>query len=178
MSSFFDTYQTEVFAVFSLVMIYMLWRHWLRYWHLGFGTELVFKHEDGTVWVVSRLFYSPSHHHGIQNCAQLTSVDGVSMVFPSGGDFVKWFKDHKPKRAIQQRWVVINPGGYEVAANMLPGFITSHIPSYWNPNISSGGTVRDWRVKTGMGWCNKTGQHYSTSRLSHQAIMSAYGFSY
>lgn len=171
MSSLYTQFQFEILIIFSICILLVAYLRWLRYWHVGYGVELVFKVSDGSVFVTSRLLNYPAHLHCISNKALIVSIDGTPMQFSSGEEFLGWFREHRLKSEVALKWVVRNPDGKEIIAVMKPVLIMSKIPAYWSPNLTTeNGEIGNWRVNKSICYCSKTGQYFMKKRLSVEAL--------
>jgi hypothetical protein len=174
MSSFFEEYSVETFAVFSLLCIVVIvWLRWLRHWHVGFGATIRLRDSDGSVWITSRLLNYPLEQQGVSAPTRLVSVDGHAMKFESAKAFKVWFASHKPKRGVEERWVV-DGGAALKTVTMTPVLVTTSIPEYWNPNAPLRAeeffSISDPHLKRGLRYCNKTGRYIPSYSLSGRAI--------
>ncbi len=177
MSSFFQEYGTEIFAVLCLVLCVatILWLCLFRHWHVGFGERLFLRMSDGTVWIGSRLIKSPAGKHGIGNQQRVLSINGHRMTFRSFREYEAWFRKNKPKLGERQTWIVQGKDGI-ITVTMEPVLITTRIPWYGNPNVREvgDGLLHDTRIKRGLYFCTKTGQYITTESISSHAILETY----
>lgn len=142
--------------------------------HPGFGAVLALKQSDGTVWIVSRLLYSPAHHHGIQPRSQLVSMDGVPMSFQTGEEFLSWFSDKKTKKGDEEQWVT-KFEGKEIIANLVAENVAKDIPVYWSPNATRPVSLtNEGRTSPSLEYCKKTGEYVQGGRLTVEAVKEAY----
>lgn len=172
MSSFISSeYQTLTAATAVLFMIYLgSWFLWTREsrkdaFRLGFGVALVFRKSDGTVWVASCLRNSPAQRAGIENFAQVISINGIEMKFSSDRDLWTWSNGHIPRQGRRSVWMVKTSEGKTKEASMFPELVPYEIPVYWDPNKESSLTNMGFRIPQAAAYCEKTGQYYSVLRI-------------
>ena len=163
-------------SLFLLASLFGFWEKSVRHWHVGYGVMLIFSEEDGTVWIASRLFDSPSHRHLIKNFSRLVSIDGVEIKFNTAEEFREWIKTLKPKRTDKVCWITFNKEYGEVKAIMKPELIFSKIPIYWDPK-SKASPFNEENLKhaTNVKYCTKTGEHY-TGKPTVLGMFEAHAF--